>query len=71
MSYLLDNRTHTNNGHSKQAVDSFESKVKYAMLFVDIKRAIVADTGVILCNIDSEGVTAVARGVICERFSRS
>jgi hypothetical protein len=28
LSYLLDNRTHTNNGHSKQAIDSFESKVK-------------------------------------------
>jgi hypothetical protein len=72
LSYLLDNRTHTNNGHSKQAVDSFESKVKDAMLFADIKRAIVTDTDVILCNIDSKGGTAVARCVIssCGRFSR-
>ena len=72
LSYLLDNGTHTNNGHSKQAVDSFESKVKDAMLFADIKRAIVTDTDVILCNIDSKGGTAVARCVIssCGRFSR-
>jgi hypothetical protein len=73
LAYLLNNRTHTNNGHSKQAVDFFESKVKDAMLIAEIKRAIVADTGVILCNIDSKGATAAARGVIlsCRRFSRS
>ena len=40
LSYLLDNRTHTNNRHSKQAVDFFESKVKDAMLVAEIKRAI-------------------------------
>ena len=73
LSYLLNNRTHTNNGHSKQAVDFFESKVKDAMLFAEIKRVIVADADVILCNIDSKGGTAVPRGVIlsCRRFSRS
>jgi hypothetical protein len=40
------------------------------MLFADITRAIVADTDVILCNIDSKGGTAVARCVIsfCGRF---
>ena len=27
MSYLLNNRTHTNNGHSKQAVDSFDDAI--------------------------------------------
>jgi len=55
LSYLLDNRTHTNNGHSKQAVDSFESKVKDAMLFADIKRAIVADTDVISLQYRQQG----------------
>lgn len=54
LSYLLHNRTHTNNGQSKQAVDFFESKVKDAMLFGDIKRAVVANTDVILFNIDSK-----------------
>jgi hypothetical protein len=54
LSYLLNNRTHTNSGHSKQAVEFFESKVKDAMLFADIKRAVVANTDVILFNIDSK-----------------
>lgn len=54
LSYLLHNRTHTNNGQSKQAVDFFESKVRDAMLFGDIKRAVVANTDVILFNIDSK-----------------
>jgi hypothetical protein len=54
LSYLLHNRTHSNNGQSKQAVDFFESKVKDAMLFGDIKRAVVANTDVILFNIDSK-----------------
>jgi hypothetical protein len=54
LSYLLHNRTHTNNGQSMQAVDFFASKVKDAMLFGDIKRAVVARTDVILFNIDSK-----------------
>jgi hypothetical protein len=54
LSYLLQNRTHTHNGESKQAVEFFQSKVKDAMLFGDIKRAVVANTDVILFNIDSK-----------------
>ena len=54
LSYLLGNRTHSNDGQSKRAVEFFESKVKDAMLFGDIKRAVVADTDVILFNIDSK-----------------
>ena len=54
LSYLLDNGTHTHNGQSKQAVEFFESKVKDAMLFGDIKRAVAANTDVILFNIDSK-----------------
>ena len=54
LSYLLNNRTHTNNGQSKQAVEFFGSKVKDAMLFGDIKRAVAAKTDVILFNIDSK-----------------
>lgn len=54
LSYLLRNRTHTHNGESKQAVEFFESKVKDAMLFGDIKRAVLANTDVILFNIDSK-----------------
>lgn len=54
LSYLLHNGTHTHNGESKQAVEFFKSKVKDAMLFGDIKRAVVAHTDVILFNIDSK-----------------
>ena len=54
LSYLLRNRTHMHNGESKQAVEFFQSKVKDAMLFGDIKRAVLADTDVILFNIDSK-----------------
>lgn len=54
LSYLLQNRTHVHDGESKQAVEFFESKVKDAMLFGDIKRAVIGDTDVILFNIDSK-----------------
>ena len=54
LSYLLRNRTHTNEGQTKQAVEFFESKVKDAILFGDIKRAVVTDTDVVLFNIDSK-----------------
>ena len=54
LSYLLRNGTHTHNGQSKQAVEFFESKIKDAMLFGDIKRAVAANTDVILFNIDSK-----------------
>ncbi|MCX7392544.1 MAG: BREX system P-loop protein BrxC [Planctomycetales bacterium] len=54
ISYLLSNRKHSHEGQSKQAVEFFESKVKDAMLFGDIKRAVVGDTDVILFNIDSK-----------------
>ena len=70
LSYLLRNRTHTHNGESKQAVQFFESKVKDAMLFGDIKRAVVADTDVILFNIDSKADhgTGTGRDLILRVF---
>src|SRR5262245_54892163 len=54
LSYLLRNGTHTHDGQKRQAVEFFESKVQDAMLFGDIKRAVAADTDVILFNIDSK-----------------
>jgi hypothetical protein len=55
LSYLLRNGLHTHNGESKQAVDFFSSKVKDAVLYADIKRAVVTgNTDVILFNIDSK-----------------
>ena len=62
LSYLLHNRTHTHNGESKEAVEFFQSKVKDAMLFGDIKRAVVANTDVILFNIDSKADHGSATG---------
>jgi hypothetical protein len=54
LSYLLCNRQHTSNGQHRFAVDFFESKVKDPMLFGDIKRAVAANTDVILFNIDAK-----------------
>ena len=62
LSYLLRNRTHTNKDESRQAVAFFESKVKDAMLFGDIKRAVAANTDVILFNIDSKADHGSGRG---------
>jgi len=62
ISYLLSNRTHTHDGQSRQAVEFFESKVKDAMLFGDIKRAVAADTDVILFNIDSKADHGSGKG---------
>jgi hypothetical protein len=42
--YLLRNSTHVHDGESKQAVEFFQSKVKDALLFGDIKRAVAANT---------------------------
>jgi hypothetical protein len=68
LSYLLRNRTHKNNGQSKQAVEFFQSKVKDAMFFGDIKRAVVANTDVILFNIDSKADHRSGRDLILRVF---
>ena len=62
LSYLLQNRAHTSNGETKQAVEFFESKVKDAMLMGDIKRAVLTDTDVILFTIDSKADHGGATG---------
>jgi hypothetical protein len=68
LSYLLHNRIHENNGKKKQAVEFFESKVKDAMLFGDIKRAVAVDTDVILFNIDSKADHRTGRDLILRVF---
>lgn len=68
LSYLLRNRTHENSGLKKQAVEFFESKVKDAMLFGDIKRAVAVDTDVILFNIDSKADHRTGRDLILRVF---
>lgn len=68
LSYLLRNRTHTHDGQSKRAVEFFESKITDAMLLGDIKRAVAADTDVILFNIDSKADHRSGRDAILGVF---
>lgn len=70
ISYLLRNQTHTHQGRSTQAVEFFESKVKDAILFADIKRAVAADTDVVLFNIDSKADHRTGRDLILRVFLR-
>jgi hypothetical protein len=70
LSYLLNNRHIASNGHTKQAIEFFESKVKDAVLYADIKRAVAANTDVILFNIDSKAPhgTGAERDLILRVF---
>lgn len=68
LSYLLRNGTHTHDGVRKQAVEFFESKIKDAMLFGDIKRAVASHTDVILFNIDSKADHRSGRDAILAVF---
>jgi hypothetical protein len=68
LSYLLRNQPHTHEGQTKQAVEFFESKVKDAMLFGDIKRAVAAQTDVVLFNIDSKADHRTGRDLILRVF---
>ena len=70
LSYLLHNQAHTHAGHTKKAVEFFESKVTDAMLFGDIKRAVAADTDVVLFNIDSKADHRTGRDLILRVFLR-
>ena len=68
LSYLLQNKTHTHQGQSKRAVEFFESKIKDAMLFGDIKRAVASNADVILFNIDSKADHRIGRDAILAVF---
>ena len=68
LSYLLDNEEHQYEGQSKRAVDFFKAKIKDAMLFGDIKRAVAADTDVILFNIDSKADSRAGRDAVLAVF---
>lgn len=68
LSYLLQNKAHTHQGQSKRAVEFFESKIKDAMLFGDIKRAVASNTDVILFNIDSKADHRIGRDAILAVF---
>jgi hypothetical protein len=68
LSYLLGNGSHSHDGKSKQAVEFFEPKIKDAMLFGDIKRAVASHTDVILFNIDSKADHRTGRDAILAVF---
>ncbi|MBX3319023.1 MAG: BREX system P-loop protein BrxC [Nitrospira sp.] len=68
LSYLLQNKIHTYQGQSKRAVEFFERKIKDAMLFGDIKRAVASNTDVILFNIDSKADHRIGRDAILAVF---
>ena len=68
LSYLLRNNSHTYDGQSRQAVEFFASKIKDAMLFGDIKRAVAFHTDVILFNIDSKADQRQGREAILGVF---
>jgi hypothetical protein len=68
LSYLLRNKIHTYEGQSKRAVEFFESKIKDAMLFGDIKQAVASNADVILFNIDSKANHRTGRDAILAVF---
>lgn len=68
LSYLLGNDTHTHEGQARRAVEFFEGKIKDAMLFGDIKRAVASHTDVILFNIDSKADHRSGRDAILAVF---
>src|SRR5262245_14380649 len=68
LSYLLRNDTHAHDGQRKRAVEFFEGKVKDAMLFGDIKRAVASHTDVVLFNIDSKADHRAGRDAILQVF---
>src|SRR5437867_41087 len=68
LSYLLRNGVHTHGTTSKRAVDFFETKIKDATLFGDIKRAVASHTDVILFNIDSKADHRTGRDAILAVF---
>ena len=68
LSYLLQNKEHQHNGETKKAVEFFESKIKDATIYGDIKRAVSSNTDVILFNIDSKADTRAGRDAILAVF---
>ncbi|MFZ1643204.1 MAG: BREX system P-loop protein BrxC [Candidatus Contendobacter sp.] len=62
LSYLLRNGWHTQHGQTRRAVDFFADKVRDALFFADIQRAVATPTDVILFNIDSKADHGSGKG---------
>jgi hypothetical protein len=70
LSYLLENKQVSSDGITRKAIDFFENKISDPLLAADIKRAIAADTDVLLFNIDSKADTSDGRDAILRVFLR-
>lgn len=70
LSYLMGNRELTVEGHTKRTADFFESKIKDAMFYGDIKRAVASPTDVILFNIETKADHASNRDAILSVLMR-
>ena len=72
LSYLLRNRLahDPESDAARKAVDFFDSKIIDALLLGDIKRAVAADTDVILFNIDSKADSREGRDAVTAVFLR-
>ena len=68
LSHLLENREVTKDGVTQHAIDFFKDKIQDPMLAADIKRAVGADTDVILFNIDTKADNTDGRDVILRVF---
>ncbi len=67
-SYLLANREHASEGNTKKAVEFFQGKIKDAMLFADLQRAMASETDVVLFNIDAKADHRNSRDLILRVF---
>lgn len=68
LSYLLENKQVSKDGETRRAIDFFERKIADPMLAADIKRAIAAETDVLLFNIDSKADSGDGRDAILRVF---
>lgn len=64
LSYLMGNRQLQMDGLTRRTADFFESKIKDAMFYGDIKRAVAPPTDVVLFNIETKADHASSRDAI-------
>ena len=64
LSYLMGNRELEVDGQTKHTADFFESKIKDAMFYGDIRRAVAHPTDVVLFNIETKADHASSRDAI-------
>lgn len=68
LSYVLENKEHSHQGQSKQAVDFFANKIEDAVVYGDLKRVVAVPTETILFNIDSKADHQDGRDAVLRVF---